>query len=97
MLSASSLDILVLVSFTLYDIVHVWTILNCFQTFTYYNNIDNSSHHFGAGSAPIHMQYVECRGSESTIANCLYRSGPRVCQSYKGIIGVRCQSGTYNL
>ena len=57
--------------------------------------IDNSSHHFGAGSAPIHMQYVSCIGSESTIANCMYTSGPHhTCLSYKGIIGVQCQSGT---
>ncbi|XP_053097829.1 scavenger receptor cysteine-rich type 1 protein M130-like [Pangasianodon hypophthalmus] len=54
--------------------------------------------HFGPGSGPIWMVYVECRGSESTLKNCRsYRKGERYGCDHIHDAGVTCSGENVRL
>ena len=50
-----------------------------------------SSAHFGAGVGPIHLDYVDCTGSESNLTNCPHSSSIRCSSGHSEDAGVRCQ------
>ena len=49
-----------------------------------------SSAHFGNGAGPIHLDNVDCTGSESNLIDCPHSSFVN-CYSWNGGAGVRCQ------
>ena len=55
-----------------------------------------STFHFGNGSLPVNIAYVDCKGTESSIANCMYSTGSSLingCLRYNGgRVGVQCRS-----
>ena len=57
---------------------------------------DNSTHSFGNGTAPINIAHVYCKGFESSLAECVFRTGLSNCDGFHyyrpGIIGVQCKS-----
>ena len=57
----------------------------------------NSTYNFGRGAAPARIAYVYCSGTESSLAECTYRTGSSIssCLSnrYNDIIGLQCKSG----
>ena len=57
-------------------------------------NTDKSTYGFGRGSLRVLVKYVYCRGYESNIGECIYRTtGLSDCLRYGGdIIGVQCNS-----
>ena len=53
-----------------------------------------STFRFGRGSLSISIAYVDCRGTESTLAECTY-STRRIssCSMYGGVVGMVCKTG----
>lgn len=52
--------------------------------------------YFGFGIGPIHMTYVRCTGTETSLANCAYSTDPFELFFFCHHIfdaGVRCQRG----
>ena len=50
-----------------------------------------SSAHFGAGIGPIHLDYVDCTGSENNLTSCPHSSSIRCSSGHSEDAGVRCQ------
>ena len=46
--------------------------------------------HFGAGAGPIHLDNVDCSGSEDSLLECSHSSFV-TCSSHNEDAGVRCQ------
>ena len=61
--------------------------------------IEQSTFGFGRGSLPVLVKYVYCRGYESNLAECTYRTtGLSDCVRYgSDIIGVQCISSIARL
>ena len=47
--------------------------------------------HFGAGTGPIHLNNVDCSGSETKLINCSHNSYFRCYSGHLEDVGVRCQ------
>ena len=59
------------------------------KTFVQTGALPFSSAHFGNGAGPIHLDNVDCSGSESSLANCPHSS---FISCYNNVnAGVRCQ------
>ena len=56
---------------------------------------ESSTQGFGRGSVPVSITDVNCRGTESNLAECSYSTNRQSnCEQYSGhIIGVQCKSG----
>ena len=57
---------------------------------------ESSTYSFGRGATPASIAYVNCRGTESNLAECTYSTGQILssCISYDDDrIGVYCKSG----
>ena len=52
-----------------------------------------SSAHFGAGAGPIHLDNVDCSGSESNLLDCSSSSTFSCFYGHSEDVGVRCQGG----
>ena len=50
-----------------------------------------SSAHFGPGTGPIHLDNVDCSGSERNLTDCLHSSSIRCSSGHSEDAGVRCQ------
>ena len=50
-----------------------------------------SSAHFGAGTGPIHLDNVDCTGSESNLIDCQHISNVYCRYGHNEDAGVRCQ------
>ena len=50
-----------------------------------------SSAHFGAGTGPIHLDDVDCSGTESNITDCPHSSTITCTNGHSQDAGVRCQ------
>ena len=49
--------------------------------------------YFGEGSGPIHLDFVQCSGSEYNLTECEIRND-RVRTSHSFDVGVKCQPGS---
>ena len=47
--------------------------------------------HFGRGTGPIHLDNVDCSGSESRLTDCLHSSSASCRFGHSEDAGVRCQ------
>ena len=47
--------------------------------------------HFGAGTGPIHLDNVDCSGSESNLTDCQHSSTISCTNGHSQDAGVRCQ------
>ena len=47
--------------------------------------------HFGAGTGPIHLDNLDCNGSESSLTDCLQSSYISCYYGHAEDAGVRCQ------
>ena len=54
------------------------------------------SAHFGAGSGPIHLDNVDCIGSENHLINCSHANVNRCYYGHSEDAGVRCQGTLHN-
>lgn len=62
------------------------------------SNSEMSTYGFGRGRLPVHIAYVTCRGSESSLAECSYATQfSNTCVRYSGVVGVECRSGRKTL
>ena len=52
-----------------------------------------SNAHFGAGAGPIHLDNVDCSGSESNLLDCSSSSTVSCFYGHSEDAGVRCQGG----
>ena len=62
-----------------------------------YNPLDAvsfSNAHFGTGAGLIHLDDVDCTGSESNLLDCSYSSNVHCTYGHSEDAGVRCQ-GTF--
>ena len=50
-----------------------------------------SSSHFGTGTGPIHLDDVDCSGSENNLTECLHSSNVNCTNGHSEDAGVRCQ------
>ena len=51
---------------------------------------------FGAGSLNASIAYLSCRGTESSVTDCYYYSGPNLyCDTNRYAIGVLCSDGEF--
>ena len=50
-----------------------------------------SSAHFGAGIGPIHLDNVDCSGSESNLTDCSHSFNVTCSNDHSQDAGVRCQ------
>ena len=51
--------------------------------------------HFGAGTGPIHLDGVDCRGSESRLIDCSRSPSVNCTNNHSEDAGVRCQGLWY--
>ena len=61
---------------------------------TYLDAQDFSGAHFGAGIGPIHLDTVQCSGSESSLIQCP-KSSVNCTNGHSQDAGVRCQGIVY--
>ena len=53
-----------------------------------------SAHDFGMGSVPVTIINPRCRGTESSLTECVYSNAQNVCsRSQHGIVGIQCTQG----
>ena len=72
--------------------------LHCHYVFMY-NLLDAvpfSNVHFGNGAGLIHLDDVDCTGSESKLLDCRHRSSVHCTYGYNEDAGVRCQGKFIN-
>ena len=56
--------------------------------------LDTSSYGFGIGTVPVTLLNPRCRGTESSLAECVYAISQNVCsRSQHGIVGIQCIRG----
>ena len=48
--------------------------------------------YFGEGSGPIHLDFVQCSGSEYNLTECEIRND-HIRSNYSSDVGVKCQPG----
>ena len=53
--------------------------------------------HFGAGSGPIHLNNVDCSGSETNLINCSQNSLFHCNSGHSADAGVRCQGRQFSI
>ena len=53
--------------------------------------------HFGAGSGPIHLNNVDCSGSETNLINCSQNSLFYCHSGHSADAGVRCQGRKFSI
>ena len=53
--------------------------------------------HFGAGSGPIHLNNVDCSGSETNLFNCSQNSLFHCTSGHSADAGVRCQGRQFSI
>ena len=51
-----------------------------------------SGAHFGAGTGPIYLDFVDCSGSEAKLIDCPHSSTVTCTNGHLQDAGVRCQS-----
>ena len=60
--------------------------------------LEASTHSFGEGSVLVTIRNIQCRGSESSLAECVYTTSQNTCsRDEHGIIGVQCAPGKKKL
>jgi len=65
--------------------------LHTSYTFVSTGAVAFGSAHFGAGAGPIHLDNVDCSGSENHLINCSHANVNRCYTGHSEDAGVRCQ------
>lgn len=64
---------------------------SCYNALNYIGSLARSSSRYGWGSGIIHMDYVNCAGTEISIVNCTYSTNFGSNCNHNTLAGVICQ------